>query len=133
MANGEHNCAAEIATLRGEMMTHIATLTGQVGIALTGVGNFKTFQEQDFPALKSSVEAFHAESRTREEMKAQATVVHDKKMKTRLAIASILAVMIIGGGTIMEMRHEDQSRANMRQAIQKTVHDTVEKGMRESK
>jgi anaerobic C4-dicarboxylate transporter len=127
VANEDHNCEAEIATLRGEMMTHIATLTGQVGIALTSVANFKDFKDNDFPELKASVEAFHTESRTREDQKAKDTLVHDKRMKVRLAIASILAVLIIGGGTIAEMRHEDQSRADMQQAIQKTIEKVTKK------
>ena len=120
-----HNCEAHIERLRGEMMAEVATLKGQVGAALTGVADFHQFVERDFPALKSSVESFHLESRTREDMKAKEQVKHDAKMKWRLAVAGVLVTLIIGGGTIAEMRHEDQSRADMQQALQRAIHESL--------
>ena len=120
-----HNCEAHLERLRGEMMEKIATLNSQVGIALAGVGNFKKFQEVDFPALKLSVDTFHTTLKTREIEKEKAVKAHDRRMNVRIGVVSILSVLLIGGGTIAEMRHEDQNRSDMQQTLQRSIRDSV--------
>ena len=135
-----HNCEAAMATLRGEVMTHIATLTGQVGIALTGVGNFKKFQEEDFPALKGSVEAFHTEMRTRDaekvktEEKDRATIAmtlksHNQRVNRSITIAGIavgaLISVLVAGMTIREEHHDADVQVQTQQTVQKTVDKSV--------
>jgi hypothetical protein len=140
--------SSEVAELRGAMMERIAVVDTRLNAALDGVANFKSFQEEDFPALRDSVNEFHTETRTRDKLKAEAEEKeaaalalqldnHNKKMDRRLKIVlsslGLFCTLLIGGGTIGTMIYVSHHDAVVQQSVEHTVHDSVEKGLRENK
>ena len=131
-----YNYEAKLAALESKVMQEIVALNGQMSAALSGVAKFEEFRNEDFPALRDSVNQFHTELRTREELKTKADLEARADTAAKLAAASkrsdrrvnIIGVFVVAMGVIggwILTNHDDHYRASVQDAVKQTLHEEL--------